>query len=375
MKATISTPRGMQAGSAIIEIRDAPPMDGKPVFRLESTRKEWLSPAGWQKGKADLVPVQWNVENGVLFLEVGPEVVDRLDPQDGYRLEIGDAACTMRVDDILQSPMGGDGGVGRGAPSNAAAEPKPEKVMAAASRISGVPSNAAAEAERAKEAEDAGIARRAEEERRRQEAEHAAQAADAGAPPPVPEESGEKRRGILPVILVILLILAAAAAGAWFWLSGSRVEHPAPPARQEIPAPPPPSPTPVPPPAASSPLSDVRKLLGGSPSADAARDAGVRLRVPGADADRSDAAFLALEYAAEKGDAEAMFLTAQFYDPLSALPRGTLRPDVAEAHGWYAKARDRGNPRAAEALAALRAHVEQKAREGDADAARLLNAW
>ena len=68
----------------------------------------------------------------------------------------------------------------------------------------------------------------------------------------------------------------------------------------------------------------------------------------------------------------AMFLLAQYYDPASTLPRGSIQPDVSQAVQWYKKAAQNGIAEADAALKALKAQLEQKAASGDAEAKRLL---
>ena len=99
------------------------------------------------------------------------------------------------------------------------------------------------------------------------------------------------------------------------------------------------------------------------------------MRTEKASSDDNDGAFLLLEDAAGNGNAEAMYLYAQFYDPTCTRPRGTIEPDMAQAHDWYKKALDAGYSGAAQDLERLKAAVAEKAESGDAEAGRLLRAW
>ena len=99
------------------------------------------------------------------------------------------------------------------------------------------------------------------------------------------------------------------------------------------------------------------------------------MRTEKASSDDSDGAFLLLEDAAGNGSAEAMYLYAQFYDPTCTKPRGTIEPDMGQAHDWYKKALDAGYSGAAQDLERLKAAVSAKAKSGDAEADRLLRAW
>ena len=87
------------------------------------------------------------------------------------------------------------------------------------------------------------------------------------------------------------------------------------------------------------------------------------------------AAFLLLEDAAQKGNAEAMVLVGQFYDPQSGLPRGSIPADMSQAKHWYENAKNKGYAEADKALAALRRHVEGEAAKGNAEASLLLREW
>ena len=99
------------------------------------------------------------------------------------------------------------------------------------------------------------------------------------------------------------------------------------------------------------------------------------LRTPEASPEDSDAAFLLLEDAAQKGNAEAMWLVGQFYDPAAGLPRGSIPADMSLARQWYEKAKAAGVTQAEAALKALRAHVEAAAAKGDMEAKMLLQSW
>lgn len=54
---------------------------------------------------------------------------------------------------------------------------------------------------------------------------------------------------------------------------------------------------------------------------------------------------LLLEDAAQKGDAESMYLVGQFYDPASTLPRGSIPADLTQAKRWYDQAVQKGSRR------------------------------
>ena len=77
MRATIATPEGGDPGTALIEVFDAPPVEGQPSFTILSSQG-YLSPDGWQESSTPLVPEAWDNDSGCLRLAVGAAVVDQL---------------------------------------------------------------------------------------------------------------------------------------------------------------------------------------------------------------------------------------------------------------------------------------------------------
>ena len=124
-----------------------------------------------------------------------------------------------------------------------------------------------------------------------------------------------------------------------------------------------------------APLQQAREHLRGTADPATSLELARPLRTPQAGNDESDAAFLLLEDAAQKGNAEAMFLVGQFYDPQSKLPRGSIPADMSQAKHWYETAKNKGYAEADKALAALRRHVEGEAAKGNAEASLLLREW
>ena len=99
------------------------------------------------------------------------------------------------------------------------------------------------------------------------------------------------------------------------------------------------------------------------------------LRKADANPEETDAAFLLLEDAAQKGDAEAMFLVGQFYDPASTLPRGSIPADLTQAKRWYDQAAQKAQPQAKAALDKLKEYARGLEAKGDAEARALLQNW
>lgn len=353
MRATIATPEGGDPGTALIEVFDAPPVEGQPSFTILSSQG-YLSPDGWQESSTPLVPEAWDNDSGCLRLAVGAAVVDLLDPLETYRLGLNDQVCALQVGDLLFSHMGGGQGMG--------SSPAPEAPQAPVEQLTMTPD--------AKPEKTAA---------------------------PLEMEPAAPRKSRLPLILLLVLLIAGGAL-AYRYLAPAgeenataplpelpKPDNPAAPAPAQ-PAEKPQAKAPATPPAAqpareeasasgTQALSEARDLLRRNAPPEETLAAGKALRTPDADARQSDAAFLLLEDAAQKGNAEAMFLVGRFYDPASELPRGSIPPDLSQARNWYESARDKGHAESAQALSALRAYAEQKARQGDEEARLLLQNW
>ena len=91
--------------------------------------------------------------------------------------------------------------------------------------------------------------------------------------------------------------------------------------------------------------------------------------------ERADAAFLLLEYAAERGHADAAFTVARYYDPEEDLPSGTIRKDEATAYEWYQTSLEKGRTEAAGKMEKLRARLKARADDGEWRAKQLLKSW
>ena len=91
--------------------------------------------------------------------------------------------------------------------------------------------------------------------------------------------------------------------------------------------------------------------------------------------ERADAAFLLLEYAADKGNAEAANIVARYYDPTDKSPSGTIRKNPEMAYDWYQKALTGGQQDVRKNMAGLRTWVEAQARQGSNEARQLLEDW
>lgn len=400
MRATIATPEGGAPGTALMEVFDAPALQGEPRFTILSPQG-YLSSDGWQESSTPLTPAGWENEGGCLRIAVGPSVVDQLDPLETYRLGLGEQVCVLQIGDLLFSHMGGGQGMGpQTDPVNTeeAEEADQRNENTETQREEDTPPSEEPPAE--EQASEPQPEEPPAQEVPQPPVERLTMGGEDAPKEDAPVAPEPARRNRLPLFLLLVLLLAGGGL-AYHYLSSDKQpaataplpelpkpDSPAPPT-PEAPAPAAPSaeqpqagtpPTPAPSapaatPAGTAALSEARELLRRNAAPEETLAAGKALRTPDADARQSDAAFLLLEDAAQKGNAEAMLLVGRFYDPASDLPRGSIPPDLSQARSWYEAARDKGNAEAAQALSSLRSFVEQKTRQGDEEARLLLQNW
>ena len=302
------------------------------VLRRGSDGKT-LSSGGWQESETALTPDAWDNDGGSLRLAVGPAVVDEMDNLDAYRISLtGAGACVLVVQNLVYSHISGGQGVGVYAPPTEPLQAVPETE----------PAVEAPEPEPVVTEPPLRMAR----------------------------EPGEGKSGKGGLLVGLALLVLVAGVAVWWFMLRAPEKPPlpsAPTAAQNQTAP-----------AASanqSPLAAAREQLRGEARPEMSLALAKPMRKAGAGAEESDAAFLLLEDAAQKGNAEAMLLVGQFYDPVSSLPRGSIPVDMGQAKHWYEQARQKGQAEAAKALDALRVHVQTEADKGNAEARSLLQNW
>ena len=100
-----------------------------------------------------------------------------------------------------------------------------------------------------------------------------------------------------------------------------------------------------------------------------------RVRVEGASPEETDTAFELLQDAANDGNTEAMYMLAQYYDPLSPLPHGSVEQDPCLAREWYTRAQEGGLAKAAISCDELKNYIARKAAQGDRKAQNILRYW
>lgn len=327
MKAIYSNDAGKGPGYGFLQISDSADrasLEGVTFSLKRASDRKNLGNSGWQAAESPLAPLGLSLTDNGFALAVGPEVVDRLDTQETYRLQLifSDGATEsgiMEVPEVAYSPLAGGQGVAAAAPAPApqpepAPEPEPEPTP-----------------EPTPEPEPAPAPEPAKE-------------------PNLPLAPPEvKKSSPLPILLLALLLVAGGGFAAWKFL-GEKGED-------EVPE-------------AKNPLSQARELLTNDAPAEEALALAKSLREQ---ENGADAAFLLAEDAAQKGHAEAMLLTAEFYDPAHTGPAGSIVKDAAEALNWYKQAQAKGQAEAAERLTALKAWAEAEAAKGNAEAKALLS--
>lgn len=362
MRASISGDSGRGPGNGVIEIFDAGSVSDPGFTLLRASDGKCLGPRGWQESETLLTPDAWDNDGGSLRLAVGPAVVDEVDNLDAYRISLrGVGSCALAVKSLVYSHIAGGHGMGAATPATpqpAPVAPEPEPIVE-----SPEPPLAFEEPQQPAPQQEAPLEMNTQQ----------------------PEKSGGKG------MLVVLLVLALAAAGAavwWFLLrEPEKAPLPTPPAQTQN-ADKPQNSDPAQPKTADAPkqgadaakpaltpLASAREQLRGQALPDVSLAMAKPLRKAEATPEETDAAFLLLEDAAQKGDAESMYLVGQFYDPASTLPRGSIPADLTQAKRWYDQAVQKGQPLAKAALDKLKEYARGLEAKGDAEARSLLQNW
>ena len=380
MKAIISSDPQRGAGHALVRLEGCPAVASTAFSLRRGSDMKFLSAGGWQESEMLLAPDGSDVRDGQVCLHIGPAVVDQLDPLAAYLLTLDGRRFGVEMMPLEYSSLGGQAGT---MPVSCQVAP------AQAEASSGVQMASPAEETSAQQAE----AIPPQEEPQPEPLEHSSQE---GLPTLPIEETPERRRAVWPVVLGVLVVLGLVAAAAYFFLAYDTEETPPLPAAEAAAPAAPQAPAgkdaagpsssdadspaaaeqPAEAPAGSlSPIQQARQHLRGEADPAASVALAKPLRVPGVQPQDADAAFLLLEDAAQKGNAEAMYLAGQFYDPACTLPRGSIPTDMVMARKLYEGARAGGIAEAGAALATLRQHVEAEAAKGNAEARRLLQDW
>ena len=363
MRASIMADSGRGPGNGIIEIFDAGSVSDPGFTLLRASDGKCLGPRGWQESETLLTPDAWDNDGGSLRLAVGSAVVDEVDNLDAYRISLrGVGSCALAVKSLVYSHIAGGHGMGAATPVAPAPQPVPTPAPEPMVESPEPPLAFEEPQQPAPQLEDPLTMNTQQ-----------------------PEKSGGK--GML-VALLVLALVAAGAAAWWFLLrEPEKAPLPTPPAQTENAGKPqttdqaPPKPAEAPKQGADAakpaltPLASAREQLRGQALPDVSLAMAKPLRKADANPEETDAAFLLLEDAAQKGDAEAMFLVGQFYDPASTLPRGSIPADLTQAKRWYDQAAQKAQPQAKAALDKLKEYARGLEAKGDAEARALLQNW
>ncbi|MDR2695075.1 MAG: sel1 repeat family protein [Deltaproteobacteria bacterium] len=322
------------AGYGVLDVHAFEGREADVLFSLRrASDGKYLGSGDWLEAEQRLAPDVVQYQGDVLRLLVGPAVVDMVDVLNTFAVTVYPAAgeglrCGLEVGDIVYSRLTGGQGMAPAASTPLSMSPMPEMLLDAAPEAQPEPE-----------------------------------------PSPAPEPEPQ-----LPVLkdpvepksktpLILLLLLACTAGGVYWWKSQNPDNAPsAASAPQAAPLPVPSGDLP--------PLQRARELLRAGVSPEQAVALAKDMQTP----DSADGAFLLLEDAAQKGSPEAMLGLARFYDPADASPRGSIRPDPAQARDWYNKARDKGQGAAEDKLKALRAWAEAE-KDRTPQAKSLLDTW
>jgi len=339
------------AGHGVIEIRT---FEGRETDILFSLRRasdgKYLGSGDWLEAEQRLAPDMLQYQGEVLRLLIGPAVVDMMDALNTFAITIYPAdgegrRCGLDIGDLVYSKLAGGQGIVQTANAPLSMSPMPEMRFDPAPQPEPEP---------------------------------------APSPPPAAEPEPQlpelkdpvERKNKTPLIL-LLLVLACAAGGAYWWKFVQTPESAPPAAKVTAPAPSaasePPTPAPRDAPAPAKvlpPLQRARELLRTGITPEQAVALAKDMRT----SEGADGAFLLLEDAAQKGSPEGMLGLARFYDPADAEPKGSIRPDPAQAYDWYSKAKDKGQGAADDKLKALRAWAETE-KDREPQAKNLLDSW
>lgn len=320
------------AGYGILLVAELGPVADPQSLQFSLRRasdQQCLSTGGWQPAEVFVSPEQVDAQAGNTRIMLGPQVIDQLDPQETYRFtlrgsDIETTRATLTVQGVVYSPA--SGGQGLAAPVAASAVPAPpvveelpppvvEELPPPPVEVPVIPDLVAGGAINA------------------------------------PSTSAGIPKGVL--IGVLVLLLAGGGAGAWFFTKGGS----SPGAVNGT---------------STAPLTfkqQAHEHLKGT--ADPIRSLELAREFI-AKPDGIDSAFLLLEDAAEKGNVEAMLLTAEFYDPVSVKPGGSIQKSPMMAYTWYKKAQQAGNAEAEARLQALRTWAEADGNKNSDEAKELL---
>lgn len=320
-------PKRPNGGYAEIVADPAKLPEGEATVTIfDAFSERYLGEGGWQTERASFGPYPVAHEDGKARLVIGPEIVNEIEEYAVLKMTVGELSGEVNwPDDVFPLP----GAARLGGLHVARSEPKP-----ASPNLVQTVTPTAPEPEPEPTPEPAPVA-----------------------DPP----AGADGRSRTPLFIGLAVLVLAALAAGWFFLMGptDTVEEPAPVAAAPEPAPAPEPQNPC--------AADAFAALASAPFAE--RSA-LMLRCAGQiDA---DTAFTIIEDGAVSGDADALALMAELYDPeVNSSPVEeqigiSLNGGLTLAADYYARARAAGNTavtqRLTEICDALRAQSDTEAR-------------
>lgn len=295
------------------------------VFSIRSSSGATLGKGKWVQGKATFNADSLHADQGKLHAAFGPSIIDHLDPIETYRLSLEidgqEFSGTFYLENIL--------------PSSARVKEIP----------SAVASGDAGSAETDIPAFPETVAVTQSPPSPAEESENPP--ASAASPNPA-----GKRAGVYILIAVFALLWIGIAAAVYWFVFRNDGNAPAV--------------------ATEESMDSVRKFLASGPPIEA-----MNLKLTDAiwTDSNADARFLLAEELARRGNAEAMSIVAEFYDPTSSAASGSIVKDAEQAYKSYNAAKSAGQRGMDERLAILKEWVGKEAETGSDDARRLLQNW
>ena len=327
MKAAFENNTERGRGYARLRLSEvAHPSSGGWRFSLcRGSDMTYLGRSGWQNSEDFTEPETYSADGDDLILHIGPDVVNRLDPNENYRITLqGDGqppqAATFAITTLNRSLMDTRGHIS----AETAKQPvAPAPPPSPAPELEPAPDDAATPL-----------------------------------PPPVPEAPKKNR---LPVIFAVLLVLALLAGGAYWFINNKNGGTGGPSTTENGTTPVTPIDPPLPSPSTHQQVTDY---LNNTPTPQGAVELADKLTKTSAK--DQDAVFRLWYYAVGKGDAAACLHLGRVVDP-SLPPWGSILKNGAEAWSLYEKARQQ-QPDAANAMHALKQWLEKEAQQGNRDA-------
>ncbi len=303
------------------------------LFSIRNSSGASLGRGKWVQGKATFSADSIAQRDDSLFAYFGPSVVDHLDPMETYQL--------------CMAVPGGDEHYGTFFLEN---------VLPSSARVKNIPAHEEAPPPAPTPAPpppapEAVIPSFPEPQ---QEPEPVVEIKPVPAPEPIRprEEPPAKSKSMLYAVLAAVLVLLVAGGGAYYWFflksDGAII--------------------------ATGPetVDSIRKFLATNPDTDAL---GKKFSGTQWGAESADARFLLAEELAGRGNAEAMAVVAEFYDPSSTIASGSIVKDAEQAYNGYTAAKKAGLAGMDTRLATLKEWLQKQADQGSDEAKNLLRNW